>query len=503
MPHAKEIQFEGWTLKVDSGDLVRDGHRVRLRKQSQQVLEALLERPGEVVTREQLIARLWPRGVVDFETGLNSAIGRLRRALDDDAQAPRYIETLPRRGYRFIGHATVANEMENVAPTALADRAGLKNAPARRPRLTLMAIGAAIAIALAGSTIVATKHLPASSPAGAAARRSAASSSRNDTASSPNAAATERYRLGRYFLGRRKAGDLERAQEHFEAAIALDPDFAEAYAGLASADWLLAVEGLAPENVILPQLRAAANRALALDPDLAEAHMRLALDALKNGHPDLYEAHAANAWRAEPDNPLLLSNASSKALSEGRFDEGVELARRAAAIEPLALSYRYNLASALFVAGRYEEAKQVNLELLELDPSAWADIAGQVLVLEGRFEQALALVKDWPDDIAKFEIQALAYHGLHERAKADTALAALIRAARERDPLRIVEVYAYRGDTDAAFGWLAGSAEWFHGGSHLPPSPGLMPWGFSTSPFVASLRGSSKWAEVVGKLRDI
>ena len=68
-----------------------------------QILDELLSRPGEVVTREQLITRLWPKTIVDFDANLNSGVRRLRAALGDDAEAPRYIETLPRRGYRYIG----------------------------------------------------------------------------------------------------------------------------------------------------------------------------------------------------------------------------------------------------------------------------------------------------------------------------------------------------------------------------------------------------------------
>lgn len=95
--------FDDWTLDPRSGELDRGGDRLRLQEQPLQILCALLERPGDVVTREELVARLWPTGVVDFDTGLNTAVRRLRIALRDDAEAPRYIETLPRRGYRFIG----------------------------------------------------------------------------------------------------------------------------------------------------------------------------------------------------------------------------------------------------------------------------------------------------------------------------------------------------------------------------------------------------------------
>ena len=98
-----EIRFDGWVLRTDSGELTRDGTVVRLQDQPLQVLIALLNRPGVMVAREQLITRLWPTGVVDYETGLNTVVRKLRAALGDDAGEPRYIETIPRRGYRFIG----------------------------------------------------------------------------------------------------------------------------------------------------------------------------------------------------------------------------------------------------------------------------------------------------------------------------------------------------------------------------------------------------------------
>jgi TolB-like protein/DNA-binding winged helix-turn-helix (wHTH) protein len=97
------IRFDGWTLDPATGELERDGKRQRLQDLPLQILGELLRRPGELVTREQLIAKLWPTGVVGFETGLNTAVSKLRAALGDNADTPRYIETVPRKGYRFIG----------------------------------------------------------------------------------------------------------------------------------------------------------------------------------------------------------------------------------------------------------------------------------------------------------------------------------------------------------------------------------------------------------------
>ncbi len=97
------IRFHDYEVDLPAGHLRKRGVKVRLRDQSFDVLAMLLEHPGEVVTREDLRKRLWPADVfVDFDNNLNTAIGRLREVLSDSAEHPRFIETLPKRGYRFI-----------------------------------------------------------------------------------------------------------------------------------------------------------------------------------------------------------------------------------------------------------------------------------------------------------------------------------------------------------------------------------------------------------------
>ena len=96
-------KFGLFEANLDSGELFRNGQKIRLQDQPFQVLVVLLERPGEVVTREELRQRLWATDTfVDFDHSLNTAINKLRDTLGDGAANPRFIETLPRRGYRFI-----------------------------------------------------------------------------------------------------------------------------------------------------------------------------------------------------------------------------------------------------------------------------------------------------------------------------------------------------------------------------------------------------------------
>src|SRR5438445_3385708 len=98
------VRFGAFELDQDAGELRKQGTRMKLQEQPLQMLQVLLQRPGEVVTREELQQKIWPSDTfVDFDHGINNAIKRLREALGDTAETPRYVETLPRRGYRFIG----------------------------------------------------------------------------------------------------------------------------------------------------------------------------------------------------------------------------------------------------------------------------------------------------------------------------------------------------------------------------------------------------------------
>src|SRR5215471_13072311 len=98
------VRLGDFELNLQSGELWSNGHRLRLPQQSFRILTILLKTPGEVVTREELRKELWPDNTfVDFEHGVNSAVRRLREALNDSAEQPKFIETLPRLGYRYLG----------------------------------------------------------------------------------------------------------------------------------------------------------------------------------------------------------------------------------------------------------------------------------------------------------------------------------------------------------------------------------------------------------------
>jgi TolB-like protein/lipoprotein NlpI len=115
------VQFGVFELDPDAGELRKNGAKIRLQDQPFQVLQILLEQPGKVIPREELQQRIWPSDTfVDFDHGINNAIKRLREALGDTAEKPCYVETLPRRGYRFIGSAEVPRKTDPACIQSLA-----------------------------------------------------------------------------------------------------------------------------------------------------------------------------------------------------------------------------------------------------------------------------------------------------------------------------------------------------------------------------------------------
>ena len=144
------IRFGVFELDLRSGELRKSGVRLNLQQQPLQLLSVLLEQPGEIVTRDTLRKRLWPEDTfVDFEHGLNAAVKRLRDTLGDAAELPRFIETIPRRGYRFI------------APVTKPDAVAVVEEPVRRrARVRWPWVAAAITAAGALAVVVSLSWRP-------------------------------------------------------------------------------------------------------------------------------------------------------------------------------------------------------------------------------------------------------------------------------------------------------------------------------------------------------
>jgi DNA-binding winged helix-turn-helix (wHTH) protein len=127
-PRPRILRFATLEADLQARELRKNGLKLKLHGQPFEVLAMLLERPGEVVNREQLRERLWPTDTfVDFDHGVNTAINRLREALGDSADNPHFIETLPRRGYRFIA------PIESIPPVSAVTAASSSATPQAQP----------------------------------------------------------------------------------------------------------------------------------------------------------------------------------------------------------------------------------------------------------------------------------------------------------------------------------------------------------------------------------
>lgn len=229
-----------------------------------------------------------------------------------------------------------------------------------------------------------------------------------------------------------------------------------------------------------------------LDPRLAEAHLRLEIYLSFTGDSSAADQHVRKAAALEPNNPLVLGYAARAAVEDGRFDEAIELLRRTVAADPLSAVYRGNLATYLFLVGRFDEAKTEWLKVLELEPKRTGDIVGFVLILNRQFDEALGLIQSWPASEDRTQCLALVYHGLGREADADAALETLIKSSGTSDPFRLAEVYAYRGEIDEAFKWLQTATE-KHRDEPLRAGRRGQPWLMRLSPFLKPLHTDARW----------
>jgi len=147
------VRFAEFAFDPDTGEIAANGASVRLQEQPSRVLEVLTGRAGHLVTRHELQALLWPENsLVDADNGLNIAINKIRLALDDSATRPRFVQTVPRRGYRFIGEIVPNVAVQAAAPIASAP-------PPRPTRARVIGLGIASALALSGAVVV-LRHQP-------------------------------------------------------------------------------------------------------------------------------------------------------------------------------------------------------------------------------------------------------------------------------------------------------------------------------------------------------
>ena len=320
-----------------------------------------------------------------------------------------------------------------------------------------------------------------------------ASSTRPANAAPADPRAHDEVLRGQFFYHRRGPGDLERALRSFERAVAHDPNYARAWAGVAAIVCIETGDGLMPRATGLPRLLAAATRTVALDPRMAAGHFRLGCYYDLLGEERLAEDHLHKALTLEPDNPLMLSIQAGSAAQQGRLDEAIDLQRRAVAADPLSAVTISNTGHMLFAAGRLEEARVELLRSDELSPGLNAGTLGQILVLQDKFDGARAFIEQSAPGPAREQGLALVYHALGRTAEADAALARLTALSATADPFRLAEVYAFRGEADESFRWLEIAARPIDREGRLLPGARDL-WEMRASPLLAPLHADPRWA---------
>jgi TolB-like protein/Flp pilus assembly protein TadD len=538
------IRFDEFELDEQTFELRRNGSRVRIQQQPTRLLAFLLSRQGKLVTRQQIQDAIWGQDTfVDFEQSLNFCIRQIRITLDDHAEKPRFIETLPRLGYRFIGPVEIIGNSEP-ATTRGRIRIGV---------LPFEDLGGLaedyFAIGLTEDMISALSHIdPARlrvtvgprSPGGilpkeelerlqrefdldyllrGSVRRSAEAiritaqlldlsdkgvlwSEVYDRKSSdllgvqeevtrrvsqslalellPGAAAGSRkyarssaaynaYLKGRFFWHKMTPDAIRSSLTHFNEALAIDPEFAPAYAGLADcyAQMGSIRLGMLKPFEALAKARTHLQRAMELDDSMAEAHCTSALIKIWYDFDWVgAEREFKVAISLDPGQVTALLWQSLYLSAMGRNQEAVASVQRARDSEPLSPIVNMYLGVALGHAGHYDLAiRQLN-QTIELDPHNYRTymFLGRTLSWVGRNDDALKAFQKAlsinPDNLEALAFTGTLKAGVGDRQGALKIMKQVVAAGAKTEPaILVAHIFAKLGEDSQMFEWLRRAVE--------------------------------------------
>jgi DNA-binding winged helix-turn-helix (wHTH) protein/Flp pilus assembly protein TadD len=295
------VQFGVFEVNLRQRELRKCGLRVKLQQKPFQILQRLLETPGDFVTREELARVLWPNLHVLFDRSLNTAVNALRRALGDAGRNPRFIESRQGLGYRFIAQV---------------------------------------------------EHIQS----GQALRRRSTEAQRD-------------YLKGRYFSNKQTGEDLHKSVAHFESALAHDPGYAAAYAGLADTHIQFAFQGMLPAQECFAHAKKFAEAALRIDDRLPDAHTSIA--GVKR-YRDWDWTGAERAYRRALElngNDARAHRLYADYLSTmGRSEEALREIATAQELDPLSLVINMEMAWILYLARDFQGAAEQSWKTLAMEP---------------------------------------------------------------------------------------------------------------------------------------
>jgi len=423
-------RFGAFEVDLEGRRLLKKGKQIPLREQSFQVLAALIDRPGEIVTREELRKRLWSSDTfVDFEVALNSAVSRLRDALGDSADEPSFIETIPKRGYRFVAPIPkrpavavmpvvnqtaeakdeyfsdgltdelirVLSRIDGLRVTAssvvfrfkgqrcdarqigreLGVEAVLEGSIWRsgdRIRITVNLVGAKDGFNLwaqrfdgnLGDLFTIQDQVCAAVAEALHMRLASQIPKRHPS----NAVAYMQYLKAAYLLKRRRPEDIRRAFEYQQEAIRLEPDYAEPYYGAGMFYIVSAVYGAMPPRTALREAEELVSKGLALDENSTRLHSTLGMLRMFQWRWAESEQAHKKALSLEPTNEFPHMCYPILCSFLGRHDEAVFHAAKAVELDPLDLMTNFRLVQANCYAGRHEQAVRCGRIAIQLTPES-------------------------------------------------------------------------------------------------------------------------------------
>jgi len=414
------VRFGVFEADLRSGELRKNGIKVKLQELPFRALKLLLSRPNEVLSREEFRKALWPEGVfVDFDHGISSAINRLRDALKDAAENPVFIETVERRGYRWIAPVRLSVSGTAVLP-GIADANPVRPAPRSAPQVPLSSSSPRWkwiwALPVLAMLLVAWSFKPGYRAAKAGGR--SAPTINVSTVGSPhpstNPEAEDFYLKGRFYWNKRTPDDLNKAVDFFTQSIVHDPNYAPAYVGLADCYDLLREYSVMPENEAYPRALAAARKAVELDDHFSEAHASLAFVSFYG----MWDAATADrefrrALELDPKNAVAHHWYATYLMTLRRFPEALAEIERAQALDPTSKSILADRGEILFQAGHGDEA----VTLLKQMEAAEPDFASPHHYLK----QIYFASADYPNYLVEMRKEAVLRHNDSEVALADAA----------------------------------------------------------------------------------
>ena len=614
----QSYEFGRFRLKVAERVLLREGELVPLTPKVFDILVTLVEHGGQVVSKDDLMKRVWPNTFVE-EGNLTQNISLLRKALGETAGGVQFIETVPRRGYRFVGELKGAangngtNTAELPAPEPVVSIPNTVSQPAASKRTPIFALLAGLVVVGIIGVVYFTSSGKAGNPAaiqsiavlpfidessdpdaeyindkiaeslinslsklpqlrvvprsvvagykgkeldprkvgkelnvqavvtGKLRRHGDIISIQADLIDVDNVAQLwgqhydhklsdallvqddisrdmfENLRLklnveekkqleayGLYLKGRnawnKRTGDaLQQAIDYFNQAIAIDPNYGEAYAGLADCYNMLVVYGRLQPKEGFPKAKEAATKALEIDENSAEAHTSMAFIRFRwDWDRTATEREFQEAIKLKPAYAPAHQWYSSYLVAVERFDEAIAEAKRTEELEPLSFVASSHLGWIYYLAGKNDNAIEQCRKILELDPSSFPArrYLGLAYEAKGMYPEAIAEFQTGVKLSGSPLMHALlghAYAASGKSAEAKQVLADLqqLQGQRYVSPYTVAAIYSGLGDEEQAFKWLERAVE----------ERDIWLMNLKVDPVFAKLRNKRQFTDILGRIR--